>query len=622
MKKKIAAVLALVMAFGSFAAFAGCGKQYTSAIDWDVDLSKPIALKGYYPKTGIGAFGHDDSAKIIEEKTGYKVTYDQMGANADDDVQKALSNREKYHFMKLTEAQYHPYLENGTFLDLTELLENTTQGKILYQLIDLMDYGWDAATFVDEEGNKHIYGIPDFGYVCMTDSAMVWNLNHLEQIGFAEQFPENTQGTPETLSEVTWALEQCQEKFGSSKGYSALGIPGNNSNEITQIKGAFEVPLQFYVAEDGRIQQYIYSENVTKYTKYMNKLRHEDVIAPDWQSEAVEDLYQRFAKELHSCAFISYWHMIPLINTVQQQGKIAKTLGLTQEQNNYEYLREHVIGWSLRVRGDGSDGSYVQEKAMIEGGDAGVSYYTVIPHYMAKEALYIIDFLAKKMEYFEDFYGGTEGTGDPVNPADPSDPNYATHWYEIEAPEGAPAASEYTPERDEEFSAHEDFVKRNIFLRPYSYSYDSTGDGVKDKTVSGGGKWIHLTDRYIAQINDNSQYCNGTNVISARALFHLREVGFNAWQVVQKMDDTIITNPMAMAPPFKHWAPVSILARTMLKNSISSAIDSSDPEKTLNSARQGALTKRKSKGSEYFYWSEIIRDEMTDWYNNVKNKKA
>lgn len=667
MKKFVSVAIAGVLLLSGLSVVAGCnwgsGEQNGDGINWNVDLSNPIPLSGLYPDTGMSAFGKDDTAKIIEQKTGYKITYTELGANADNDVNDFVLNRVRYDFMKLTEAQYHPKVADHSLLDLTELLEKTESGKILYQLINLMDYGWDPVTTYDADGTKHIYGIPDFGYVSMTDSAMIWNRDHLAQIGFEEKYPDTENGLPETVEQVTWALNTLQEHFGSNKSYHALGLPGNNSNEIVQLKGAFEVPFQFYVDENGKIQQYVFSENTTNYALYMGKLRKADILSSAWQNEQQSTLNQNFAKENYSCVFTSYWHMIPLYNAIISINQIPKKLGIPESSfvkidnmgnytpESYKIVKEQILGWQLRVRGDGTDGSVNQEKARIEGGSAGVSYYTVIPWYMADTALYTIDFLAKKMIYFAEFYGGNglsfedqEQYGSVANfPAD-------THWYEIEAPEGAPTAEDCAQmvaegknidDIEARFNDYEDLDNRVVFLAPYEFSYtryynldpadgnilssDPAKVGTEEVTVSHKGMWVQLTQQYVDQINNNSQYCNGTNAVSARALFHLRETGFGAWRVIVPTDDTLILNPMAMCPAFEHWAPVSILCRTDLKNAISQAIDAAanprlDPVAVLNNARTAARESSYAKinGERYYYWSDTISDEMTEWYNTVK----
>ncbi|MDE5576332.1 MAG: extracellular solute-binding protein [Oscillospiraceae bacterium] len=596
---------------------AGCGKEPPAEIDWTVDLSKPIDLKGIYPYMGASTRSSDTEA-TIEEKTGYKVEYSELSESGGDaDVRNILTTKQKYHFLKLDSAQYNPYLKQEKFLDLTELLEKTPAGRKLYQLIDLMDYGWEAVTYVDEAGQKHIYGIPDYGYCVMTDSALIWNLEHLKECGFKNA--DGSAKVPTTMSEMNDALYAMQAKYGGNKAYHALGLPGQHSCEVTPIKGAFEVPFQFYVDDEGNIQQYIFSENTLNYTKYMSELKRDEIISNNWQKSSAGDSCSQFAKGNYSCVFLPYWYVSPLLEACAAQNLIAPG-------KDAETIKTQYIAWSTRIRGDGTHNTIVQEEARTEGGEAGVSYYTVIPEYMAADALYIIDFLSKKMEAFSAYYGGQEGV----------------HYNRIDAPQGAP---EYdgTKETNAKIAEYEDYGARKIFLKPWEFEYYDyepiyedvlQEDGVTTvKTLTGakqgelikeegGGYWIELTDRYIKQIVNNSQYCNGTNKVSANRLFHLRETGFNGWPVAVDDDETIIHNPMAMMPPLEHWAPISIQARTLAKDGIKAGIQLGNPEKAeekILQTRNSMFTKKKKEnGVSYYYWSDDIINEMTVWYKTVK----
>ena len=610
MKKTISLVLAASVFMGVTAAFSGCGQLYTADINWDVDLTTPIELKGLFPASGMGSFGNDDTSKIIEEETGYKVVYQELGESSmENDVNNFLINREPFNFMKLNDGCYTPYLD-GTFLDLTELLEKTPEGKVLYQLIDLMDYGWDSVKYTDSEGQTHIYAIPDFGYVNMIDTALVWNTNHLAQIGFEAKYGH---ALPETLSEVTWAFEALQEKFGSNKSYHAFGVPGAASAEVNPLTGCFEVPYQFYVDDNGKIQPKNFSENMTDYVLYMNYLRNKDILSQNWNGSSATNASQLFADELHSCIYISYWNVTALVNAIVAKGNIAATMGV---ENTFQNIHDDAIAWTLRIRGDGytfeNAGKTVscknQEKAKLPGDGGGVSYYTVIPAYMAENARHVINYLAKKMEAFAAFFGGREGT----------------HWNVIDAPAGAPLAADYTEENDAEYTKYEDFSKKICFVRPYSYSYtDGRSGEEKTVTVSEAGKWIQLTDRYVSQIADNSQYCTGTSAVAAKVYCHLHELGFNAWYYCENFadPDEWIGNPMYMSPVMKLWGPVNILSRSFLLTGVESSINAPDPLASLDLNRKSVLKQKVKKNNvTYYYWSDEVSEEMTAWYNSSRKK--
>ena len=157
-KKLISCVLAGALLASSLAVFAGCGQSYDfGAINTDVDLTRPITLEGYFPGQG-GDFGKDDTAKIIEKETGYKVKYIQGPATGiEGDVNRKLGGKEPYHFMKLNDACFSPHINDGSFCDLTDVLMNTPQGKVLYQLIDLMDRG---CRFADSRRRRDAFAKP------------------------------------------------------------------------------------------------------------------------------------------------------------------------------------------------------------------------------------------------------------------------------------------------------------------------------------------------------------------------------------------------------------------------------------------------------------------------------
>lgn len=654
--------LLLVFLFILLGLVVACGKgpddveNATDNIKWDVDLSKPITIKSMYPATGISGFGVDDSAKIIEAKTGYKAEYNELSeGNADNDVSNIFLRQEKYHIIKMTEAQYHPNAKDGILLDLTSLLQNTESGRLLYALIDLMDYGWDAVTFEKADGTKCIYAVPDFGYCVMEDSALVWNTEHLKQIGYVNE--DGSVKIPSTIGEFTDALEKLQAKYGANNSsYRAFTIPGSNWSNIDTIMSAFDCPNSFYVDDDGKIQMYIYHDSVTGYVNYMHELIKKGTISTNWQNTDQATAITNFAKGDASVTIMAYWWVESLVNTIVAKGDLAREAGVT---NDYQTVHDQVICWATRLRGDGTNGSVNQEKARYIGGDNGVSYYTGIPYYMAEDAVYVIDYLAKKMLYFAEYYGGFGLSKEEIANGQTFDGQTINddfirdnvHWIETDAPSGANA---YYEKNDYSYQQFENYTDKIIYLRPYDYTVNYKIDPKLDHVVAdgqtktikgncqemtytlngdtmtlsvrGGGKWVQLTSRYMDQIVDNSQYCTGTNSIAANVLFHLRETGFDAWQVTVPMDETIITSPMAMMPPLNYWAVVSIASRTLAKRGIASAIDcpkSTTPAASLNITRQALRENKitKTDGTKYYYWSDEIVKEMTDWYNNVKLKR-
>lgn len=566
-------VLALCLGFSALA-FAACNGNgnYDVEIDWDVDLNQKITLNQLFPYTGLSAFGKDRTARLIEQATGYKSAYSEMASsNEDNELNGALTQKKPFHTMKITQAQFDPYVEMNAWLDLTKLLTETEEGRILYAIIDLLPGAWDSVTYTDANGKKGIYAIPECGYVPMEDYALVWNNEHLKTIGWYDDHEEN----PETLSEVTEALQSLQKYYGAKDtNYHALGIGGSNSSNVENIMSAFGCPNQFFVDTDGKVKKDIYSDTIVKYTEYMSMLRQDGVISDSWQGSTTSDICAKFARESNSCVFVTYWWVTPLVNTILAQ-KLAEKYGMS---NDYDTIHDELITWRTRVRGDGSYGSEVQEKAKWISGATGNAYYIVIPHYMAKDARYAIDFLSKKLQSYALIYGGEEGID----------------WKVVDAPA----------------DNQEDYKNNIIYMQPWEYTLNG-------EKKTGGGKWIQLTSSYIANIVDNSMYMSGANVVEARSLFHLRETGFDAWPIAVKDDETIISDPTALHPVFRWWSRISILSRTMAKRGIASAMDSDDPAAEIKITRNSLKEKfAKINGIRYYYWSDDIMNEMTEWYNS------
>ena len=572
--------------------FAGCGKLYATDINWNPDFDNKPAMRIMFPWTSGSDMGGSHTAGLIEEVTGYSTIYRQASAsNADQDVNNALVNRENYHAMKVTPAQYDPGVIKGSWLDLSEILEKTEYGRTLYDIIDLLPGAWDSVRYTDPDtGETGIYAIPECGYVTMEDFALIWNVKHLEEIGWYEKYDD----IPQTTGELDEALYALQDKFGGpGTQYFAFGLPGTHNAEVEPIQMTFGVEgYRFFVDQNDKIQFNIYHESTVKYVSYMNKLRKDNIISAQWQNASSDSVSRNFATGKASVVYLPYWQVRPLLETVVASGTgtLLPSYGLP---NTYDAARNQLVKWNTRLRGDGTHGSVVQEKAMHYGGLGGNAYYVVIPKHKAWDALYTVHYMSLKLQGYAYFYGGKPGVD----------------WIEVDAPA----------------DGKEDFAEKIIYMQPWSYVLNG-------QTITGGGKWIQLTPSYMSNIVNNSQFATGANVVEARSLFHLRETGFDAWPIAipplidddgnAYLDDSLVINHMELHPTFKWWSPISILARTDALFAVASAIDANDPEYSINLTRQALKTTRFSSinNVRYYYWSDNISDEMTDWYWNVKMK--
>ncbi len=593
-----------------------------------------------YPTTTTEGFGSDDNYKIIEDNTGYNVTYAMT--DTDSEIENILVSQKPYHAMKITVAQYEPNVGiDGGWLDIKPLLEKTEAGQSLYEIIDLMDGAWDAVTYTKADGTEGIYGIPENGFTSMDGNAFVWNRNHLKEVGnsWKDADDDGTNPVPDTLSEFTKALELLQSVKGAQNAsYNALGLGGENYSNLDPLFGAFEVPNNYYVDANGEIQMYMYDESVTAYAEYMNKLYTGAILSDGWTTDSMDTAIKKFSSEYSSCIYVEYWYLISLCESMVSN-KLA---------TDYDDAHDNVIGWQTTIKGDGSfsftypkdyqtvttTGSYtsdlagktytspVHENPVKAGGFGSFGYITVIPQHMAEYALYTIDYIGKKMDCFESWYTGPTAYDDDL-------PDGVTPYYEIiDAPSNAVPIEENGEVigygRDSTGNIiGESLDDLIVYISPWSYEHGG-------ETKTGGGFWADFDDEINrSALTSGCSNAMGNNTVVAKSLFHISEVMFDCWNIIVEVTDDTILNPMLYMPTLSNWAPVSILSLTVAKRGISSAFCQNNSQTgyvegaaatALTITRKSLLvTSAKSDGQLYYYWSQDIVDQMTEWYNDFND---
>jgi len=606
-KKAISIIICLTMALSVFVVFTGC-RPFEFEVDWSVDVhnvaSRP-QMNLLFPESHSG-FGTGHTANIIEQKTGYRARYTQA-VGGDTDINNALVAQTPFHAMKLTQAQFDPHVVRGRWLDLTPILEETDFGRTLYQIIDLLPGAWDSVRWTDPEtGHTGIYAIPETGFVTMIDQALIWNMQHLAAIGWFDAAEVAARGhdcVPATTGEFNDAVYRLQAHFGpADHNYFAFAVPGTHSAEVEPLMISFGIEgFRFFMDEDDRVQSNFYSDAVMNYAVYMNQLLRDGIIPRGWQSLSSGAAMGHFAQERSSVIYLPYWEVIPLIEMVIDHshnilGRYNMVTGNETREERYRIARNDLLRWNTKLRGDGTHGSVVQEEGMRFGGFGGSAWYVVIPLHMSRYALFTIHYMSVKLQNFNYFYAGLEGVD----------------WNRVNAPADG-------LERPEEGI---------VWKAPWSFEVDG-------QLVEGGGMWVQLTSSYRANIMHNSQYMTGQNILKARSLFRLREVGFDAWQVAHPpyidgdgnpyLQSWVISSPMEMHPVFEFWSPISIASRTAKLFSLARAIDAPSEQgarNNINYTRNALMTSAAQSltvlGVRYQFWSDAIRDEMTYWYWNVR----
>ena len=387
MKSILKKVFSLSIIFAFTATLFSCDVEkynnYNKSIDLNVYLDEKPELNTLFPNSGIdnSLFESGWTTKYFEEKTGYKVRYNQAIDNQTTIVQNILTAKEPYHMFKLESGTYMAMVGSGAFVDLKPALEKF--GKDLLEIIP--QEAWDAVTI-----DGKIYGIPETGFGQMVGSALVWNMDQLAEVGITK--------VPETMKEVEDAFYKLKEHNSSNDKYYSFAM-ASPSTYVEPLAAAFNLNKDFFINDKGEISHTMYDPNYKTYYKWLNKLCIDGIISRQQQSFSAVDIYQNMAKGDLGCGYLPYWYINSLVSSM------AATSKYTSEEDARDSL-----GYSLTIKGDGTAGSAVQSVGKTLYYES-IGYYMVIPVHMAKYGAYAIDWMNSKIktDVYEGFRMGEEG---------------------------------------------------------------------------------------------------------------------------------------------------------------------------------------------------------------------
>lgn len=548
-------------------ALAGCGKAIDPKPDLNVDVENhsDITLKTYFPNFGVSNKKVKEGwlGRAIEQYTTYNIEYNQFSDAMDTEANGFLNTKEPIDMMKVTSTVFNNYVTSGYYTDLTDVIAKygnrvvKSDGTTFKNLFTQEQ--WDACSY-----NGRIYGIPEIGHTPMVNQALIWNTDHLKQIGFVDT--DGNAKIPQTLSEFTSALTLLKTKFASNTSYYPFGINGYISVG-NPIACSFEVPAQWYVDGSGNLQNMLMSSNMQHYLTYMNKLRAGGYIAGDWVSQTEQNCILNFVKQNCSVYVGSYWNVTSVRNSlIQSYASFPEDMITTKAKTEYVYgqskrviyKNDGLVGWNAYLKGDGSENSPVQAKGKIRC-DTGVGYYITVPVVCAKRAAYVIDWVSRRNteECTVLMIAGKEGK----------------HY-------------DYCTASDE------NAVRLNKQEDVYVKTYDA----------------------FLNDISGMSQFQTSVNMDIAREWWPVAENGFNAWNVLVVDDngnieqDRLIENPFGFHPVIPTFASVDLEAQnyvvTQAQYCINVATDKL--ESTYNTA--------KSTYNSRFY--EKCANEMNSWYKS------
>lgn len=454
-----------------------------------------MPLKVLYPNSGMSNFANSWTTNYFQRITGYQVTYEQTLGEAASVVTNILSTNQPYHLLKLEAGNYLGLVNDKCFVDLAPALE--AYGKDLLEIIP--QAAWDAVT--SEDGK--IYAIPETGFSGMIGNALVWNMKHLNNAGITK--------VPETISEVNTALYAMFNLYragDSDKGIEAVPkyrafAMGAAQAYMSTLAAAWDLPENFYVNEDNKIEHVMYLPQYKSYMSWLNKLQRDGLISSAWENYADTTVISNMAKGVLGCGYLSYWNINSLVTQYAKQNQITE-----------EEAREN-FKWSVYIKGDGEFGTPVQEEAKFISYTT-IGYYCAVPLHMSRYTPYVVDWMNQriKKEAFEGYRLGDETTADK-----PEDGHY--------------------------------------------YVSDENDPNAVLVNIGGEDKYIVTTPKYSKDILPTSMYQTGVHPEVGSELWILSEKSYNAWSVlVDNESPNAIKNAMAMAPYLDGWSDIDIAARS------------------------------------------------------------
>lgn len=369
MKKIFKGALSLTMAAVAAAGLitaVGCGGNYDSEINMDIDLSQKPELSILMPSSGytIEEVNNDPNAKVIETLTGYKAKYTQLpSADASKTINNELMDKRHYNAIKLEKNQFADLVKDDMLVDITDALPVFAPDLVA----NISKESWDVVTV-----DGRIYGIPERASSENIENPIIFNQDMLLQ---------NNLDMPETLAEFENVLKVLTSKIGrpalTFDRYTPL---------LYSVSAAFGIYSDWQEYEiDGKteVRYYMNAPRYGEYITYMNKLYSSGLIDVTVATNSSSDALNKFTAGNAGCYACSIWSVPAVISGLQANGKISSVQAAGELDGTLAYLR------ALTENG-------TQEEKVYR--SSGYAYITAIPFYEAEEAGYALDWMNSKIK--------------------------------------------------------------------------------------------------------------------------------------------------------------------------------------------------------------------------------
>ena len=327
--------------------------------DIDFETNK-ISLDVLMPSAGTFDPDRDPTKELIENLTGYSVTYEELPqASATETLNLRLGSRDEFNAVKVTKNQYENLVQQCALLDLAPYIDE--YGDNLKTAMS--DEAWEAVTIGDR-----IYGIPE----------PVSSENIDYTIGIRQDWLDELDlEVPTTKEEFKAMLIAFDEYYGVDNNgdprseFKALTYDVNNY-VIAPIASAFSLYHDWQVV-DGELIAMAENPNFELYLNYMKDLYDSGLVDESVASNDFSTAMTKFAQGNSGAIVMAWWNSIAVADSLRAGGQVGAEIVYIMPLENEDGER------------------------FIERG-TGVPYITVIPKYMNEEAPWTINWIDSKLD--------------------------------------------------------------------------------------------------------------------------------------------------------------------------------------------------------------------------------
>ncbi|MDF2726048.1 MAG: transporter substrate-binding protein, partial [Paenibacillus sp.] len=341
----IAALVAVVSACGSTDSTKTEGAAPSDTKQVEANKPKP-------PLKALIQYGRFDPnaefvAKLLNEKTGYQVTYDMLPVeNFDEKLSLLTANKEPYSFMILNATQYSKLAASGALEPMDDLMAK--YGTNLKSVIS--QSAWDGAKL-----NGKIYGIPNTGTGVVVNMGMFTRQDWMDELGLK---------APTTRDEFYTMLKTIKEKK------NVIPLTGGKSPMVEQIATTFGLTTSWNET-NGKITHLVENPKTKDYLAFMKKLYDEKLIDPEWSINQSNKVIENFTSGKAAMVLNGYYNAPTITSALLKNFPNGK------------------ISYAPLLKGDSGKAAAI--------GTAGISWYTVIPKW-AENKEEIMKYLDLKLD--------------------------------------------------------------------------------------------------------------------------------------------------------------------------------------------------------------------------------